>query len=533
MKKVFFTLLAIIAFLPQTLHADESKYVMDFNTRISTSKHDFVPGEGWNHIVDSLYSVDEGVSYFVKYYYLSFSGIGEDGSGCIRCGSQELQDIYDAKKSALDLLVSPKVQGKITIYLKKNNASGSINFYHITEKDGKLNIGDEITTNLSAVNEEDWVQVTIDETNSAERIGIRGNNIMIDDFEGSLPTTSDISSLTIHADVAGTLKNFIPEAHKYNIERLTVSGKINGSDLRVIRDLCGSDSLTDKTDGKVHYLDIKNADIVSGGEYFLQEDGYNYYVLEDNKLPDMAFAYLYKLDTLYLPKTLTSIGDEAFERCDKLKEVDIPEEVSELGWGAFFNSGVERVTLPSSIQEIPEECFGRCRQLTNVKINGSISKLGSMSFSNCNALKELELPEGLATIDTAAFINCYSLRKVNLPSTVKRICSEAFYGCNSVDSVYSYAALPAKCDPDAFCGINTQTVPLFVPYGTKGIYSIASAFMDFENIVEMASTGIQHPTVVAEKPEYYSLDGRKVSTIPHGGVLIVRYKGKTYKIINH
>ena len=531
MKKLLLTLLSLMFLLPQTLRADGEKYVMDFNTRISTSQHDFVPGEGWSHIVDSLYSVDEGVSYFVKYYYLSFNGIGEEGSGCIRCGSQELQDIYGTTKSATDLLVSPKVQGKITIYLKKNNSSGTINFYRMNESDGNLTIGEEIPTNLSAVNADDWVQVTIDDANSAERIGIRGSNIMIDNFEGDLPTTVVITSLSLQVDEAGTLKDLIPEGQKYNLEKLTISGNINGSDLRVIRDMCGSDTLDNKTDGRVHYLDLSQANIVKGGDYYLDEYGYEYYALEDDKLPDMAFAYLYQLDTLYLPNSLNAIGDEVLERCDNLKEVVIPDDVEQLGWGTFYNSGVEQVSLPSALQEIPDECFGRCRQLTKVDIKGSPARLGYMSFSNCNALEEVDLPEGVATIDTAAFVNCSSLKKVVLPSTVTRICSDAYYGCGAVDSVYSYATLPAKCDNGVFAGVDTETVPLLVPLGTKDIYSIAAGFLDFANIEEMIPAGIHNTHSATGVPKYYSLDGRKLSASPHTGIVVVKENGKTYKAI--
>ena len=44
---------------------------------------------------------------------------------------------------------------------------------------------------------------------------------------------------TIHVETAGTLPTLISEEEKYEIEELTLSGELNGTDFKFIRDMAG------------------------------------------------------------------------------------------------------------------------------------------------------------------------------------------------------------------------------------------------------------------------------------------------------
>ena len=60
------------------------------------------------------------------------------------------------------------------------------------------------------------------------------------------------TSRTIHVATAGTLSTLISEDEKYQIEELTLTGELNGSDIRFIRNMSGIDC-----DSKYHGIDIK------------------------------------------------------------------------------------------------------------------------------------------------------------------------------------------------------------------------------------------------------------------------------------
>ena len=157
-------------------------YTMDFNKSISTTAHDFKVGSGWGHIVDKY--TTEGWSsedYYVSYSYSSTDG--RNGSGAIKVGSQTIGDDYNYDVGPVnDLLVTPAITGKASIWVKKTSSwsSSTIKFYAVTLENGKYKMGDQIEVEIPKLSS-DWVQVNLPEQNN-QYIGIRAENLYIDDF---------------------------------------------------------------------------------------------------------------------------------------------------------------------------------------------------------------------------------------------------------------------------------------------------------------------------------------------------------------
>lgn len=178
----FYCSLALIA--ASTLWVGQARadivqdYKMDFNKSISTTAHDFKVGSGWGHIVGKYTSPDDWEDYYVSYSYSSSDG--RDGSGAIKVGSQNVGSYYDSG-TVNDLLVTPAVTGKASIWVKKSSSgSSSIKFYAVTLENGKYKKGDQITVDVPKLST-DWVQVNLPEQNN-QYIGIRAENLYIDDF---------------------------------------------------------------------------------------------------------------------------------------------------------------------------------------------------------------------------------------------------------------------------------------------------------------------------------------------------------------
>lgn len=178
----FYCSLALIA--ASTLWAGQARadivqdYKMDFNESISTTAHDFKVGSGWGHIVDKYTSPDDWEDYYVSYSYSSSDG--RDGSGAIKVGSQNVGSYYDSG-TVNDLLVTPAITGKASIWVKKSSSgSSSIKFYAVTLENGKYKKGDQITVDVPKLST-DWVPINLPEQNN-QYIGIRAENLYIDDF---------------------------------------------------------------------------------------------------------------------------------------------------------------------------------------------------------------------------------------------------------------------------------------------------------------------------------------------------------------
>ena len=77
-------------------------------------------------------------------------------------------------------------------------------------------------------------------------------------------------------------------------------------------------------------------------------------------------------------------------RCSKLSGIAIPNSVSALGVGAFWQcQGMTNVSIPEGIARIENYTFEYCDNLTSVTIPAGVTYLGESAFANCSKLKSV------------------------------------------------------------------------------------------------------------------------------------------------
>ena len=290
--------------------------------------------------------------------------------------------------------------------------------------------------------------------------------------------------ITIKLDKAGTLPDRIASSKKYKITNLKIVGKINGTDLKFIREMAGCDFNGKETDGKLSILDLSDAKIVEGGSayYSDRDDGFIY--TSNDKLGDYDFNDCYGLTSLTLPSSVTKIGCYALSNC----------------------IGLTSLTLPSSVTEIGERAFLNCRGLTNFTI-----------------------PSGVTSIGHGAFFCCYGLISLTIPSSVTAIGSRAFNDCSGLTSIYAYMEKLPETGSNLFLGCDEKKCTVYVPKGTYDDYFV-SEFGFFSHIVEFDATGIDKTTTSTDVEEVsrYSLNGQRLVG-PTKGLNIVKYSDGSVK----
>jgi len=103
-------------------------------------------------------------------------------------------------------------------------------------------------------------------------------------------------------------------------------------------------------------------------------------------------------------KSVTSIGDGAFDDCSELASVTIPDSVTIIGGYAFRNcSGLTSVTIPDSVTSIGWSAFEGCSGLTSVTIPDSVTSIGWSAFEGCSGLKSVTIPDSVTSIGFDAF----------------------------------------------------------------------------------------------------------------------------------
>ena len=367
--------------------------------------------------------------------------------------------------------------------------------------------------------------------------------------------------ITIKLEKAGTLPDKIGSTKKKQITNLKIIGEINGTDLRMIREMAGRDVNGRGTDGMLSVLDLSDAKIVEGGDYYYFNGHSDYYILtghndcftSNDKIGDSAFESCSGLTSITLPSGVTEIGKFAFLHCSGLTSITLPSGLTEISSSAFSGcSGLTSITLPSGLTEISSSAFKSCSGLTSLTLPSGLTEIGYSAFKSCSGLTSLTLPSGLTEISSSAFSGCSGLTSITLPSGVTMIFSSAFEscsgltsialpsglteigvnafsGCSGLTSIYVYAEKLPNMGSDVFDGCDAKKCTVYVPKGTYDDYWL-SEFGYFENIVEFEATGINNVVTSNDAKELsrYSVNGQRLSA-PTKGLNIVKYSDGSVK----
>ncbi len=279
-------------------------------------------------------------------------------------------------------------------------------------------------------------------------------------------------ALTIHVAAPGTLSSYIASEEKDQITSLTLTGDLNGTDIRFIREMAGCNPYGNYTEGKLSVLDISDANIVTGGDFYFYNTAINScYYSTDNTIGDYVFFDCTRLTSVTIPNSVTSIREGAFCFCTGFTSFTIPSNVTSIGDNAFqYCSGLTSVTISNSVTSISIEAFRNCIGLTSITIPNSVTSIGEGAFLSCSALTEIivseenstfssiegvlfskdktilvtlpssksqsyTMPNSVISIGNKAFAGCSGLKSVSIPNSVTSIGYGAFSGCSGLTFV--------------------------------------------------------------------------------------------------
>ncbi len=280
--------------------------------------------------------------------------------------------------------------------------------------------------------------------------------------------------------VEGTLNRLFTASKRDSLTYLAISGKIDARDFKSIRDSFPMLSV----------LDMSGATIVAytGTEGTLSADSNTVYPA--NAIPANAFYFAtsdsgkLSLNLITIPSSVTLIGDNAFNSCEKIVSMTIPASVDSIGKGAFsscygvteykvseenmnyssaegvlFNKDKTTLLLcpmqktgnyivPDCVTSISYQAFYKCKLLTSVVLGKAVTSIGDYAFYYCMRLTSMTIPNSVTSIGTQSFAYCMGITSFTMGSGVTSIGNNAFYYCkrltsmtipNSVTSIGKYA----------------------------------------------------------------------------------------------
>ena len=280
----------------------------------------------------------------------------------------------------------------------------------------------------------------------------------------------------IHVETKGELENELADYDYANIESLKITGVLNDVDFLFIYRMMPN---------------LKNLDIAE---------------VNITALPIQAFYKSTNVENLILPNTLITIGEEMFYQSD-LRSVVIPTNVTTVGYSAFKRC--------SSLTTVTFEKESQLKTISGDYSTGSTSNYSGV-FSDCTALKSIEIPASVETIEVVAFKGCSSLITVTFEKgsqlkiigggfrsgsyhgafcQLKNLMTVDMSACTQVKTIDEYAfyddselrlfkigtETPPTCGSSAFVGINPYSV-LKVPSGCADTYRTTYGWKNFASI---------------------------------------------------
>lgn len=110
---------------------------------------------------------------------------------------------------------------------------------------------------------------------------------------------------------------------------------------------------------------------------------------------------------------------------------------------ALSNCPFTSVWIPNSVTNIGEGAFASCPFLTNVTLPNSVTSIADSLFAHCPSLTGVTIPRGITSIGLYAFAVCGSLSNVTIPASVTNIGQYAFQSCTGLRGVYCQGNAPS------------------------------------------------------------------------------------------
>lgn len=313
---------------------------------------------------------------------------------------------------------------------------------------------------------------------------------------------------SVNVVTAGTLGALLG-TKKTTCTSLKISGKLNGSDIGVLREMTGYTNVNGTWTylGCLRNLNLYYAKIVAGGNNYQGLFNGDQFATKTDIITESMFEDRNLLETLALPKDVKIIETSAFENSG-LKTIDL-SKITSLGSEAFRECYyLESIVIPTGISEIMDGTFIYCGSLTTITIPANVKSIGSGAFEGCTGLKVVNIENGVQSISNC-FNECKRLSIINCKCLVP---PKASSGNNFIDRT--------KCK-------------LYIPEGTYYSYWLSLGWGDIPTILEesvndkllltikQAENAMLKQTVV--KGDSLSLifepvNGWKVNTITFNGI---------------
>lgn len=290
------------------------------------------------------------------------------------------------------------------------------------------------------------------------RIGFGLNGTAVIDWGDGSDTTT----------VTGTNLNTLKQSyHKYQNEGdYTVSIKVTS----------GKISIRGETSRGSHLVCCSVSSIATKGPLY-QNMLVAVEIGENCEIAAAAFAYCERLQTVVLPRTITTLPESFCAGCGILPTIIIPKSVTSIGNSMFYNHySLKKVVFPDTIttSTASSSAFYNCRSISRVTLPPGIATYPKL-FTNCYSLRQAPIPTGITGIESNTFSGPVSLTDIVIPSTVTTIGTNVFAQNAALKRLRFLPQVPPTISSETWQYVPTDCI-VEVPYGSLAAYLTATNY---------------------------------------------------------
>ena len=251
----------------------------------------------------------------------------------------------------------------------------------------------------------------------------------------------------------------------------------------------------------------------------------------------LDFSSCENMTGVYIPGTITTIGDSYFDTCSSLMTLQLAEGVTTIEAAAFTDcymiSG--ELVIPDSVTSIGNGAFSVAGEESNgfiLKLGTNVKTIGSTAFADANIYDELIIPSKVTTIGNNAFA-CKNVWSIYISKSVTSIGYAPFI-CKNATSL-TVESGNTKYYSSGNCLIETSTKKLIQGISTSVIPAEVTAIGD-EAFRTINITNLHIPknvTTIGNEALYYTyqletitVDATNIKYRGEGNCLIERSTGK-------
>lgn len=263
----------------------------------------------------------------------------------------------------------------------------------------------------------------------------------------------------------------------------------------------------------------------------------SYYGKPVKEIGEFAFEGCENLTKMSIPDCMISINIQALSACKKLEYTET-EDSKYLGneknpyvyLAKYLSKDLEAVVVESNCKAIGNAAFYGCGKLKSVSLPDGLASIGNSAFGYC-AFTSIKLPASLKNIGGNAFEYCQGLKSITIPNSVTEISARTFQGCYRLGSVslgenltkiwefaFAESGLKSVTIPDgvttigvyAFTGCGELT-SVSIPASVTGIGSQAFSYCSDLTAIRFNGTKAQWEKVTKGGMWNYKLSAKSIS----------------------